>query len=108
EDLQARVLRAIGDAAQRFAEDRLRLLRAVRMATRFALAIDPATEAAVREFAPTVTDLSAERVADELRKILNDPSRARGMALFLDLGLAASLMPELVPMRGLPQGLPRA
>jgi poly(A) polymerase len=108
DDLRARVLRAIGDAAQRFAEDRLRMLRAVRMATRFEMTIDRGTEAAVREFAPTVTDLSAERVAEELRKILVDPHRERGMRLFLDLGLAAALLPELVPMRGLPQGLPRA
>ena len=107
DDLRARVLRAIGDPAQRFAEDRLRMLRAVRMATRFEMTIDPHTEAAVRAHVATVTDLSAERVADELSKILVDPRRERGMRLFLDLGLAAVLLPELVPMRGFPHGLPR-
>ncbi len=52
--------------------------------------------------------VSAERIAEELRKMLVDPRRAKGMRLFMELGLAAVVMPELVPMRGLPQGLPRA
>jgi poly(A) polymerase len=107
DDLRARVLRAIGDPAQRFTEDKLRMLRAVRVATRFDLAIDPATAAAVRAMAPEIIVVSAERVAEELRKLLVDPRRARGMRLFMDLGLADVLMPELVPMKGLPQGLPR-
>jgi poly(A) polymerase len=51
--------------------------------------------------------VSAERIAEELRKLLVDPHRARGMRLFMDLGLAEPILPELVPMRGLPQGLPR-
>ena len=107
DDLRARVLRAIGDPTQRFTEDKLRMLRAVRVATRFDLAIDPATAAAVRAMAPEIIVVSAERVAEELRKLLVDPQRARGMRLFMDLGLADVLMPELVPMKGLPQGLPR-
>ncbi len=57
--------------------------------------------------APRMNVVSAERVADELRKLLVDPHRARGMRLFLDLGLAQPILPELLPMKGLPQGLPR-
>jgi poly(A) polymerase len=106
-DLEARILRAIGDPRQRFTEDRLRLLRAVRMAARFELAIDPDTEKAVREMAGGIGAVSAERVADELRKLLVDPHRARGLRLFLDLGLAARVLPELLPMKGLPYGPPR-
>jgi poly(A) polymerase len=107
DDLRAHLLRAIGDAAQRFEEDKLRMLRAVRLAARFELEIEPATTDAIRAMASRIGVVSAERVADELRKLLVDPHRARGMRLFLDLGLAQPLLPELLPMRGLPQGLPR-
>ncbi|HTU22561.1 MAG TPA: CCA tRNA nucleotidyltransferase [Gemmataceae bacterium] len=107
DDLRARVLRAIGDPVQRFNEDKLRMLRAVRMATRFELEIDAATADAIRAMAPQIVVVSAERIADELRKLLVDPRRARGLRLFVDLGLARAVLPELLPMRGLPQGLPR-
>jgi poly(A) polymerase len=106
DDLNAKQLRAIGNPAARFTEDKLRMLRAVRFATRFDLAIEPATEAAIRTMARQIGIVSAERVAEELRKLLVHPQRARGMRLFLDLGLAAVLLPELLPMKGLPQGLP--
>jgi poly(A) polymerase len=108
EDLRARILRAIGEPEQRFTEDKLRMLRAVRLAARFELEIDPRTGAAVCAMAPQITVVSAERIADELQKILVDPHRARGMRLFMDLGLAAAALPELLPMRGLPQGPPTA
>jgi poly(A) polymerase len=107
-DLAAKVLRAIGDPAERLAEDRLRMLRAVRLATRFGFALDPDTAAAIAAMAHGIGAVSAERVADELRKLLVVPCRARGMELFMDLGLAAQLLPELLPMRGLPQGPPAA
>jgi poly(A) polymerase len=67
-DLQARVLRAIGDPHVRFAEDKLRLLRAIRIATRFDLTIEPATAAAIRAMADQLPVVSAERIADELRE----------------------------------------
>jgi poly(A) polymerase len=107
DDLRARRLRAIGGAAERFTEDRLRMLRAVRLAARFELTVEPDTAAAIQAMARGIDAVSAERVADELRKMLVDAHRTRGMALFLDLGLAGPLLPELLPMRGLPQGLPR-
>ena len=108
DDLRAGILRAIGDPVQRFQEDRLRMLRAVRMATRFNLQVDPATADAVRAMAEGINAVSAERIADELRKLLTDPRRAHGMALLMDLGLAEGVLPEVVPMRGLPQGPPDA
>lgn len=108
EDLQARRLRAIGDPHQRLAEDKLRMLRAVRLATRFAFTIDPDTEAAIRRMADQIAVVSAERIADELRKLLVAPQRARGVNLLHDLGLAAAILPEILPMKGLPQGLPGA
>jgi poly(A) polymerase len=106
DDLCAKVLRAIGDPTHRFTEDKLRMLRAIRFATRFDLTIEPRTEAAIRSMAGEIGVVSAERVADELRKLLVHPQRARGMRLFVELGLAAVLLPELLPMKGLPQGLP--
>lgn len=105
-DLRARVLRAVGDPDQRFAEDALRLLRAVRFATRFGLLLDPATEAAIRRLAPTAASLSGERVRDELLRIMAStaapPSRA--FLLMEDLGLLGVLLPELAALRGIPQG----
>jgi poly(A) polymerase len=107
-DLQAGVLRAIGEPARRFDEDKLRMLRGARLAARFGLAIDPATAEAARTMAGQITVVSAERIADELRKMLVDPRRARGVGLMFDLGLVEPILPELLPMKGLPQGLPSA
>jgi poly(A) polymerase len=108
QDLQARILRAIGDPVRRFTEDKLRMLRGARMATRFELTIEPATADAIRAMAQQITVVSAERIADELRKLLVDPRRARGMNLMYELGLVAPVLPELLAMKGLPQGLPAA
>jgi putative nucleotidyltransferase with HDIG domain len=108
EDLEKRLLRAIGDPAVRFAEDKLRMLRAVRIATRFELAIEAATATAIQSMARQITVVSAERIAEELRKLLVAPQRARGVNLLHDLGLAAAILPELLPMKGLLQGPPHA
>jgi len=106
DDLDAGVIRAIGDPAARFAEDKLRLLRAVRFAARFGFRIEPQTRMALAEMAPEVRVVAAERLAQELQKILVHPGRARGLALASDLGLVAAILPELVPMKGLPQDKP--
>jgi poly(A) polymerase len=108
EDLNSNVLRAIGDPELRFAEDKLRMLRAVRIATRFNLQIEEATALAIRDHANEVTAVSAERIGEELRKLLVQPRRAYGMNLLLELGLASPVLPEIVPMKGLPQGPPDA
>ncbi|MBI3406800.1 MAG: CCA tRNA nucleotidyltransferase [Planctomycetes bacterium] len=107
-DLHARVLRAIGDPIQRFQEDKLRLLRAVRIATRFELSLESATGAAIKAMAAGIVVVSAERIAEELRQLLVHARRARGMTLLFDLGLVRPLLPELEPMKGLPQGPPDA
>ncbi len=106
DDLHASILRAIGDPVLRFQEDKLRLLRAVRIATRFELTIEPRTAAAIQAMAGTLPVVSAERIAEELRQLLVHPRRTRGLNLLLELGLAAAILPELLPMKGLPQGLP--
>jgi poly(A) polymerase len=105
-DLERRVLRAIGEPAERFAEDKLRLIRAVRFAARFGLEIEPRTRSALVAMADQIRVVAVERVAQELRKILVHPSRARGMDLAFDVGLVAAILPELVPMKGLFQGKP--
>ena len=99
-DLRAKILRAIGEPAARFREDKLRVVRAARMAARFDLAIEPATFAAAKRFAPEVPVVSGERVAEELRKMLAHRNRVVAVGLLHDLGLTASLLPELVDTTG--------
>jgi poly(A) polymerase len=105
-DLKAGVLRAIGDPAARFGEDKLRLIRAVRFAARFELQIDPVTRAAVVAMAPQINVVSVERIAQELRKMLVHPSRATAMDLALETGLLGMVLPPVVPMKGIFQGKP--
>ncbi|MFO0935813.1 MAG: CCA tRNA nucleotidyltransferase [Gemmataceae bacterium] len=94
-DLQAKLLRAIGNPIDRFTEDKLRVLRAVRMATRFDLSIDPATLEAGRRIAPDIGVVSVERIAEELRKLLAHPRRGRGGQLLTEWGLVEPIFPEL-------------
>ena len=95
EDLNAKVLRAIGDPHARFTEDKLRMLRAVRFAARFDLAIDPATRDAISQRASEITAVSAERIAEELRRILTHPSRYRGFSHLLELKLFFAILGEI-------------
>ena len=96
-DLDAKALRAIGNPTERFTEDKLRVLRAVRIAARFGLEIDPATLAAGKQLAPTIVVVSAERIAEEFRKLLTHPNRGRGVRLLREFGLIEPILPELVP-----------
>lgn len=102
-DLRARTIRAIGDPAARFAEDHLRLLRAVRFAARLGFSIDPLTFAAIRAAAPTIADISPERVRDELSRILTEGGARRGFELLDDSGLLAVILPEVARMKGVHQ-----
>lgn len=87
-DLAARVLRAIGDPAQRFAEDYLRMLRAARFAARYDFEIDAATRDAIVANAPKLARIAPERIADELRAMLTAPSRAAAVRLLDELTLS--------------------
>ncbi|MDE1169903.1 MAG: CCA tRNA nucleotidyltransferase [Verrucomicrobium sp.] len=105
-DLERKVLRAIGDPAARFREDRLRLLRAVRFATTLGFAIDPATWEAVRAAAPAVAaegGVSPERIREELDKIWTGPDPARGLDLLDQSGLLQAVLPEVVALHGVEQ-----
>ena len=102
-DLQRRVLRVIGDGATRFGEDPLRMLRALRFACGCGLELESATLAALRSRAGLVRGLSAERVFEELTRAFGGPGRGRALRSMVDWGLAAELLPEVVPMDGVPQ-----
>ena len=103
QDLAGRLIRAIGPPALRFAEDKLRMLRAVRFAARLDFAIDPATATAIRRHAGEISHVSAERIRDELTRILTEGHAHRGFELLYDLGLLAHILPEAVRLRGVAQ-----
>jgi poly(A) polymerase len=102
-DLRAGVIRAIGDASARIREDRLRMLRAVRFAARFGYTIEPATLEAIREAAPSVVDMAAERIGDEIVKMLTEGCARRSFELLESTGLLAVVLPEIAAMRGVEQ-----
>ena|SRR5208283_3419605 len=102
-DLDGRLVRSIGDPDARFREDHLRLLRAVRFAARLGFSIDPATFAAMRRHAALIARVSAERVRDELVRILTEGGAAYGLDLLDESGLLASLLPEVTAMHGVEQ-----
>ena len=102
-DLDAKIIRAIGDPAARFQEDRLRLFRAIRFAVQLGFAIEPGTWEALVRLAPESKNLAPERVRDELVKIFTSPDPARGLDLLHDSGLVAIWLPELLEMRGCAQ-----
>ena len=103
DDLNTRLLRAIGDPARRFAEDKLRMLRAVRFAARLGLEIDPETFAAMRAQAATITKVSTERIAQELTRMLTEGCARRAFELLDASGLLTYVLPEIAKMKGVQQ-----
>lgn len=95
EDLRAQVLRTIGEPEQRFSEDYLRMLRAVRFAVKLDFTIEPNTWRSIGTHAQKITRISAERIALELEEILTHPNRCRGAELLLTSGLAGALFPDV-------------
>ena len=102
-DLEARVIRAIGDPERRFEEDRLRMLRAVRFAASLDCEIEPQTFAAIRQLSSRITTVSAERVRDELLRILCCGRARRGFELLETSGLLSEILPEIEKMKGVEQ-----
>ena len=102
-DLKAGVIRAIGAPERRFREDHLRLLRAVRFAARLGFEIEPVTFAAIREFAPLIHSVSAERVRDEIARILTEGGARRGFELLDATGLLREILPEVAALKGVEQ-----
>jgi poly(A) polymerase len=103
EDLATGIVRAIGSPDLRFSEDKLRMLRAIRFAARLQFQLDPATAAAIRDHAAEIHHVSAERVRDELTRILTGGHADRGFELLYETGLLAQALPEVVRLRGVAQ-----
>lgn len=103
EDLRAGVLRAIGDPVRRFGEDKLRMLRAVRFAARLGFEIDPRTMHAIQAEAASVNIVSAERVREELTKMLTGGQARRAFELLDESGLLQKVLPEIAKMKGVQQ-----
>ncbi len=95
EDLKGKVIRAIGKPEERFREDALRLLRAVRFSARFQFGIEEGTRAAILEKAPLIRKVSIERIRDELEKMIIHPSARAAVATLEELGLLENVMPEI-------------
>ena len=102
-DLQAQVLRAIGDPERRFAEDKLRMLRAVRFAARLGFSIEPETLRAIQRQAATISQVSNERVRDEVTKMLTEGQPRRAFELLDSSGLLPHVLPEVAAMKGVEQ-----
>ncbi len=102
-DLAAGIIRAIGRPADRFSEDKLRMARAVRFAARFRYAIEAATFSAIARLAPEIRQVSAERIRDELTKLLTEGAARRGFELLDETRLLPELLPEIARMKGVEQ-----
>ena len=103
DDLRAGIIRAIGQPADRFREDKLRMVRAVRFAARFRYAIEAATFSAIVKSAPHIHEVSAERLRDELTKLLTEGAARRGFELLDETRLLPELLPEIARMKGVEQ-----
>jgi poly(A) polymerase len=103
DDLRGGWIRAIGDPAARFAEDKLRMLRAVRFAARLAYKVEAGTFAAIQGHAAEISVVSAERVRDELTRILTEGGARRGFELLHQTGLLPHVLPEIARMQGVAQ-----
>jgi len=102
-DLDRHVIRTIGDPMRRFAEDKLRMLRAVRFAARFEYDIDQQTAQAIRNLALQIHQVSAERIRDELSKMLTEGHARRAFLLLDETGLLREVLPEITKMKGVEQ-----
>jgi tRNA nucleotidyltransferase/poly(A) polymerase len=103
QDLQAGVIRAIGDPVRRFTEDKLRMLRGVRFSARFNYVIEPNCVRAIDALAAQIAQVSAERLRDELTKTLTEGAARRGFELLDSTGLLIHLLPEVSRMKGVAQ-----
>jgi poly(A) polymerase len=102
-DLRSGIIRAIGDPARRFGEDKLRMLRAIRFAARFEYSIEPGTLAAIQRLVPEIQVVSRERVRDELTKMLTEGHARRAFLLLDETGLLKEVLPEISAMKGVQQ-----
>ncbi len=102
-DLERKIVRAIGDPEQRFQEDHLRMLRAIRFAARLDFVIEPETLNAIRRLAPSICRISAERIREELVRIFTEGNARRGLELLDESGLLIHVLPEIKAFQGVAQ-----
>lgn len=102
-DIQNKLIRTIGNPAARFAEDKLRMLRAIRFSCNLGFKIVPETWEALRKLAPDILQVSWERIRDELILLFTGPAPGTGLSLLQDSGLLIHILPEIAAMRGTPQ-----
>jgi poly(A) polymerase len=102
-DIERRLIRTIGNPVERFAEDHLRMLRAVRFTAVLGFTIDPETLAAIRLQAPAIRRISAERIREELNRIFTSGRAREGMELLAESGLLREILPEVLTLRGVDQ-----
>jgi poly(A) polymerase len=102
-DLKAGIIRTIGDAERRFSEDKLRMLRAVRFAARFAYTVEPETFRAIQSLGSQIDQVSRERVRDELSKMLTEGQARQAFLLLDETGLLREVLPEIQAMKGVEQ-----
>lgn len=103
EDIEKGIIRTIGDPYERFNEDKLRMMRAVRFAARFKYEIEESTLRAIKKLAPLISQVSAERVRDEVVKIISQKNPGYGLRLLRETGLLVHILPEIDKMYGVPQ-----
>ena len=103
DDLKRGVIRAVGDPDRRFREDYLRMLRAVRFAGRFGFEIEPDTRAALDKLSHLASQLSGERIREEMSRILCTPRAAESIRLMAESGLLEAVLPEVAALRGVEQ-----
>ncbi len=102
-DLRAGIIRAIGNPSERFEEDHLRILRAVRFAARLGFRIDSDTWEAMKKSVPSIARIAAERIGEEHVRVLTEGGAARGLDLLIESGLARIVLPEVLPLADCPQ-----
>ena len=102
-DIQKKIIRTIGPPEERFAEDHLRMLRAVRFAANLGFSLDADTLSAIQYYVSAIHKISAERIREELTKLLMRPGARRGLELLSEAGLLGELLPEIEALRGIEQ-----
>jgi poly(A) polymerase len=102
-DIDGRIVRTVGEPFERFEEDKLRMVRAVRFAARFDFPIEKRTLEAIKKLSPKVTQVSWERIGEEIERILTGPNRGRALQVLADTSLLKQVLPEVHKMIGVPQ-----
>jgi poly(A) polymerase len=102
-DIERKIIRTVGNPLERFQEDRLRMVRAVRFAARFDFRIEQSTLDAIKKFSLNITQVSWERIGDEVEKILTGPNRGRALQILADTSLLKQILPEIHSMIGVRQ-----